>query len=148
MGSHHSCFFPAYNLSFVGRHHSGLDDCKTIAQIVKILLQLRKIFFDIFVLNSSNSLTTRSFQIQILSPILKLLALIMIQIKTIPGFPLWEIVHQMLGCALTVNVLFIINQRAVNVVFVTRLKLIEFLILFLTLNDIIKQNHLFIIFSF
>ena len=58
MGSHHSCFFPAYNLSFVGRHHSGLDDCKTIAQIVKILLQLRKIFFDIFVLNSSNSLTT------------------------------------------------------------------------------------------
>jgi len=30
----------AYSLRFVGRHHSGLDDCQTIAQIVKILLQL------------------------------------------------------------------------------------------------------------
>jgi len=30
----------AYSLNFVGRHHSGLDDCQTIAQIVKILLQL------------------------------------------------------------------------------------------------------------
>jgi hypothetical protein len=30
----------AFDLSFVGRHHSGLDDCKTIAQVVKVLLQL------------------------------------------------------------------------------------------------------------
>merc|ERR1712115_204372 len=30
----------AFDLPFVGRHHSGLDDCKTIAQVVKVLLQL------------------------------------------------------------------------------------------------------------
>jgi len=30
----------AYSLRVIGRQHSGLDDCKTIAQIVKVLLQL------------------------------------------------------------------------------------------------------------
>jgi len=30
----------AYSLNFIGRHHSGLDDCQSIAQIVKVLLQL------------------------------------------------------------------------------------------------------------
>ena len=31
---------PALGLPFVGRHHSGLDDCKTIVQIVQYLLKL------------------------------------------------------------------------------------------------------------
>jgi len=30
----------AYSLGYIGRQHSGLDDCLTISQIVKILLQL------------------------------------------------------------------------------------------------------------
>lgn len=30
----------AFGLEFIGRHHSGLDDCKSIAQVVKVLLQL------------------------------------------------------------------------------------------------------------
>jgi hypothetical protein len=30
----------ALGLPFVGRHHSGLDDCKTIVQIVQYLLKL------------------------------------------------------------------------------------------------------------
>ena len=30
----------AFGLDFIGRHHSGLDDCKTICQIAKLMLQL------------------------------------------------------------------------------------------------------------
>lgn len=37
----------AFNLDFVGRHHSGLDDCMTIAQIVKVLLQIHPKTFSI-----------------------------------------------------------------------------------------------------
>eukprot|EP01095_Lingulamoeba_sp_RSL-Kostka_P013044 TRINITY_DN528_c1_g2_i1.p1 TRINITY_DN528_c1_g2~~TRINITY_DN528_c1_g2_i1.p1 ORF type:complete len:619 (+),score=177.47 TRINITY_DN528_c1_g2_i1:173-2029(+) len=39
----------AFKISFVGRHHSGLDDCFTISQIVKILLQLRKYTYIYFI---------------------------------------------------------------------------------------------------
>jgi inhibitor of KinA sporulation pathway (predicted exonuclease) len=34
----------ALGLPFVGRHHSGLDDCKTIVQIVQYLLKLGHVF--------------------------------------------------------------------------------------------------------
>jgi inhibitor of KinA sporulation pathway (predicted exonuclease) len=34
----------ALGLPFVGRHHSGLDDCKTIIQIVQTLLKLGHVF--------------------------------------------------------------------------------------------------------
>jgi inhibitor of KinA sporulation pathway (predicted exonuclease) len=30
----------AFGLDFIGRHHSGIDDCRTICQIAKLMLQL------------------------------------------------------------------------------------------------------------
>jgi len=30
----------AFKLEFVGKHHSGIDDCRSIIQIVKTMLQL------------------------------------------------------------------------------------------------------------
>lgn len=35
-----SVMIKAFGLKFFGRHHSGLDDCKSISQVVRVLLQL------------------------------------------------------------------------------------------------------------